>query len=72
MSSRQVYKLQYIFSPAKPIKAPSTDAVDIDVYTDVLVKNCYLEVNDDSVVLTGGKGPWAGGNYPKTALTNVF
>ena len=36
-----------IFSPAKPIKAPSTDAVDIDVCTDVLVKNCYLEVNDD-------------------------
>lgn len=48
-----------IFSPAKPIKAPSTDAIDIDVCTDVLVKNCYLEVNDDSVVLKGGKGPWA-------------
>lgn len=49
----------YIFSPAYPIKAPSTDAIDIDVCTDVLVKNCYLEVNDDSVVLKGGKGPWA-------------
>lgn len=23
------------------------------------MKNCYLEVNDDSVVLKGGKGPWA-------------
>ena len=59
MSSRQVYKLQEKLPPAKPIKAPSTDAVDIDVCTDVLVKNCYLEVNDDSVVLKGGKGPWA-------------
>ncbi len=49
----------YIYSPASPIKAPSTDAIDIDVCTDVLVKNCYLEVNDDSVVLKGGKGPWA-------------
>jgi len=48
-----------IFSPAFPVKAPSTDAIDIDVCTDVLVKNCYLEVNDDSVVLKGGKGPWA-------------
>ncbi len=48
-----------IFSPASPVKAPSTDAIDIDVCTDVLVKNCYLEVNDDSVVLKGGKGPWA-------------
>lgn len=49
----------HIFSPAVPVKAPSTDAIDIDVCTDVLVKNCYMEVNDDSVVLKGGKGPWA-------------
>ena len=48
-----------IFSPASPVRAPSTDAIDIDVCTDVLVKNCYMEVNDDSVVLKGGKGPWA-------------
>lgn len=48
-----------IYSPASPIKAPSTDAIDIDVCHDVLVKNCYLEVNDDSIVLKGGKGPWA-------------
>lgn len=49
----------YIFSPAKPVKAPSTDAIDIDACTDFLVKNCYMEVNDDAVVLKGGKGPWA-------------
>ena len=48
-----------IFSPLSPVKAPSTDAIDIDVCSDFLVKNCYLEVNDDSVVLKGGKGPWA-------------
>ena len=48
-----------ILSPAHPVPAPSTDAIDIDVCTDVLVKNCYLEVNDDSVVLKGGRGPWA-------------
>ena len=48
-----------ICSPASPVKAPSTDAIDIDACTDVLVKDCYLEVNDDSVVLKGGKGPWA-------------
>lgn len=48
-----------IYSPAEPVKAPSTDAIDIDVCTDVLVKNCYMEVNDDAVVLKGGKGPWA-------------
>ena len=45
-----------IFSPATPVKSPSTDALDIEVCTDVLVKGCYMEVNDDSVVLKGGKG----------------
>lgn len=49
----------HIYSPEKPIKAPSTDAIDIDACSDVLVKNCYLEVNDDGVALKGGKGPWA-------------
>lgn len=48
-----------IFSPAKPIPAPSTDAIDIDVCTDFLVKGCTIHVNDDGVVLKGGKGPWA-------------
>ena len=48
-----------IFSPVSPVKAPSTDAIDIDACTDVLVRGCTLEVNDDSVVLKGGKGPWA-------------
>jgi len=48
-----------VFSPVSPVSAPSTDAIDIDVCTDVLVKNCHMEVNDDSVVLKGGKGPWA-------------
>ena len=48
-----------ITSPAAPVKAPSTDAIDVDVCSDVLVKGCYMAVNDDSVVLKGGKGPWA-------------
>lgn len=49
----------HITSPAAPVKAPSTDAIDIDVCTDFLVKNCYMKVNDDAVCLKGGKGPWA-------------
>lgn len=49
----------YIFSPEKPVKAPSTDAVDIDACSNVLIKNCYMSVNDDAVALKGGKGPWA-------------
>lgn len=49
----------YIYSPASPVKAPSTDAIDIDVCKNVLVKNCYMSVNDDAIALKGGKGPWA-------------
>lgn len=49
----------HIFAPSAPVKAPSSDAVDIDVCSNVLVKNCYMSVNDDAVALKGGKGPWA-------------
>lgn len=48
-----------ITSPHEPVRSPSTDAIDLDVCRDVLVKNCYMNVNDDAVVLKGGKGPWA-------------
>lgn len=48
-----------IESPRMPVKAPSTDAIDIDVCSDVLIKDCYISVNDDAVALKGGKGPWA-------------
>ena len=59
----------YIYSSKAPVKAPSTDAVDIDACKNFLIKNCYMSVNDDAVALKGGKGPLAdkdknnGGNY---------
>jgi polygalacturonase len=49
----------HISSPKSPVKAPSTDAVDIDVCRNFLIKNCYMSVNDDAVALKGGKGPLA-------------
>ena len=49
----------YIYAPSAPVKAPSSDAVDIDVCQDVLLKHCYFSVNDDAIALKGGKGPWA-------------
>ena len=48
-----------IFAPKTPVPAPSSDAIDVDACEDVLIKNCYMEVNDDAVALKGGKGPWA-------------
>ena len=49
----------YIYSSTTDIKGPSTDAVDIDVCHDVVVRGCYMNVNDDAVVLKGGKGTFA-------------
>ncbi len=41
------------------VKAPSSDGIDLDVCSNVLIKNCYISVNDDGVCLKGGKGPTA-------------
>ena len=49
----------YIYSPTKGVKAPSSDAIDIDVCHDVLIDGCYMSVNDDAVAIKGGKGTWA-------------
>ena len=49
----------YIYSSTQDIKGPSTDAIDIDVCHDVVVRGCYMNVNDDAVVLKGGKGTFA-------------
>lgn len=49
----------YIYAPEKPVKAPSSDAIDLDNCHNVLVKNCYMSVNDDAIALKGGKGPLA-------------
>lgn len=46
-----------IRSPYRPVPAPSTDGVDIDVCKKVTVRNCYISVNDDAVCIKGGKGP---------------
>lgn len=56
----------YIYAPTENIwppepkrGGPSTDAIDIDVCSDVLIDGCFMHVNDDAVVLKGGKGTWA-------------
>ncbi len=49
----------YIYAPTQGVKAPSSDAIDIDFCHDVLVSGCYMSVNDDAVVLKGGKGTFA-------------
>lgn len=47
----------HITAPKAPVKAPSSDAIDLDVCHNVLIRDCYLSVNDDAIALKGGKGP---------------
>ncbi len=49
----------YIYASTKDVKAPSSDAIDIDKGHDFLVNGCFMNVNDDAVVLKGGKGTYA-------------
>lgn len=49
----------YIYAPTSGIKAPSSDAIDLDVCKNVLIRRCFMSVNDDAVVLKGGKGTFA-------------
>lgn len=62
----------HIFAPSAPVKAPSSDGIDIDVCSNVLVKNCYLSVNDDAIALKGGKGPWADTDPNNGSNTNII
>lgn len=48
-----------IYAPEPKRGAPSSDAIDVDACTDVLIDGCYMHVNDDAVVMKGGKGTWA-------------
>jgi len=41
------------------VRGPSTDAIDIDVCRGFSVSNVVMDVNDDAVVVKGGKGPEA-------------
>jgi polygalacturonase len=61
----------HISSPAAPVKAPSTDAVDVDACLNVHIKRCYMSVNDDAIALKGGKGPEADKDPNNGANRNI-
>ena len=69
----------FIYAPTENITpvdpkrgAPSSDAIDLDVCKNVLVHGCYMHVNDDAVVLKGGKGTWADKDSTNGPNTNII
>ncbi len=62
----------HIFAPKEPVPAPSSDALDLDVCSNVLVRGCYMSVNDDAVAMKGGKGPWADEDPNNGANENIL
>ncbi|WP_324726067.1 glycoside hydrolase family 28 protein [Actomonas aquatica] len=45
--------------PGAPVRAPSSDGIDIDSCQDVVVRGCFIAVDDDCIALKGTKGPLA-------------
>ena len=75
------YLDNFIYAPTKGVVppgdtkqhgAPSSDAIDIDVCHDVLVHGCFMQVNDDAVVIKGGKGTWADKDPDNGPVYNVL
>lgn len=48
-----------VYAPAEPVRAPSSDAIDLDGCKKVTVRGCYLNCDDDGVCMKGGKGVFA-------------
>lgn len=48
-----------ITAPREPVRAPSSDAIDLDACRRVVIRGCYLNCDDDGVCLKGGKGVYA-------------
>lgn len=62
----------HIYAPTKPVKAPSSDAIDLDVCSNVVIRGCYLDCNDDGVCIKGGKGVYAHVSSENGIVENVL
>ena len=61
-----------IYSPESPVKAPSTDGIDVDYCENILIKNNTFDVNDDAISIKGGKGPYADKDFHNGISKNIL
>lgn len=59
-------------APREPVRAPSSDAIDLDGCHRVIVRGCYLNCDDDGVCLKGGKGVYAHKSVENDSVTDVL
>ena len=52
--------------------APSSDAIDLDICDDVVVRGCYMNICDDAVCLKGGKGTFVDKDSTAGAVNRVL
>lgn len=60
-----------IYAPAAPVRAPSSDAIDLDGCHNVLIRGCILNTDDDGVCIKGGKGVTAHLSYENDSVSDV-
>lgn len=61
-----------ITAPREPVRAPSSDAIDLDVCSNVIVRDCYLNCDDDGVCIKGGKGVYANRSVENGIVENIL
>lgn len=61
-----------IYAPIKPVKAPSSDGIDLDACSDVHICSSFFATGDDLIALKGGKGPWADTDPDNGVNANVL
>lgn len=63
----------HIESPTEGMtRAPSSDAIDLDVCNDAVVRGCYINICDDGVCLKGGRGTFVDSDSTAGAVNRVL
>lgn len=64
-----------IFSPGPdggPVRAPSSDGIDLDSCQNITVRRCKISVDDDCIALKGTKGPLADRDETSPPVENIL
>lgn len=63
--------LDIVAPTAGPVRAPSTDGIDVDSCQDVTIRRCHISVGDDCIALKGTKGPLADQDTDSPPVENI-